>query len=511
MNTLAIVAMMIVGLLTGAAVGLGVNIMTGAIAAAIVGAFSLLLPSRHLAAVLFVMTFLVQGTVKYFADTNALAWATSGLAMVLLLRVILDSFDSSLDHKANQRSRHMAPAMAFLATYFLVFFVSLLANQPALPQVLSSIRNALPMVSILLAAYWLSWSPQQLTSLWTFIAVTAVLQLPLVMYQHFFIAAERSSQGWDAVVGTMGGSRDGGGMNSILVIYCLAGLSFVLARVRRNLASWKLGWATALIVFAVIALGEVKAAFVWMAMVLVFFYGNEIFRRPGRAIIYVVLGAVLFSSLIYVYEALYWQDQKLEQRTIASKIEKMSGYFFDPSNVNYRTGEVSRGASIALWVNDEKSNVLHRAIGFGPGASKSVGTLGQGEVAIRYSPLHIDATTSAVILWDTGIAGLVTYLAALLALLWSGWRLRSRMVLGGAEASLLDTGLITLAIMMTLLIYNKTLIDEPTAQMLLFFSAGTILRMQKIAHQKVPVPARHGSGSRPPSGQFQSRSKQRYT
>jgi hypothetical protein len=489
-------------ILVGAVVGLNVNLFTGLLAGLIGAAAFFLIPTWTVACVLFVLTFVVQGTVKSFLGSNMLGWAASGLGLILLVRVLLDGMVGSARNSSTSSGRNQGPAMVMLVLYLVVFALSMVVNWPPLLQAVSAAKNVLPMLAILFAVYRLQWTLAQMTKLWLLVLVITFLQLPFAVYQHFFVAASRATQGWDSVVGTMGGNQDGGGLNAMLVTFCLSGLAYMLARVRHGLSSSFVGWITTIVVLAIIALGEVKAAFVWLPLVFLFFFGAQALRNPLKAVAYVMVSGVVITALFVAYEQLYWKGDKLSQGTVTERIEKMSSYFFDVTNVNYRTGEISRGASLALWWQDSKSNVLTRTIGFGPGASKSFSVLGKGEVAKRYSPLNLDATTTAVHLWDTGLLGALAYAGALLLVLLQGWRLHRDKSLDPASAAMLEASVVTLAMMCTLLIYNRTLTDEPPAQLLLYFAFGTVLRISysvktATAHKPIGVAYRQAAMLRP--------------
>lgn len=468
-------------MLTGAIVGMGSLVAIGVFSALLFAVFALFLPSKVLTEFLFVLTFLVQGSAKFFAGITTLGWAAAGLAILLALRVIAELGhvrSSKLDLGKQSRP---SLTLVFLFSYLTCFATSLAINWPPVLQVLSAAKNALPMLSIVLALVALPWDSKAATRLWLLLLATAFIQLPIVVYQHFFVASSRVTQGWDSVVGTMGGSPEGGGLNAMLVIFCLSALAFALARVKAKLSSPILGWLTACVVLAVITLGEVKAAFIWMPLVFLYFFGRSALANPAKAAVYATLSALAIASLFTAYQQMYWQGNKLGGQSLGDRIEKMSGYFFDPNNIDYRTGEVSRAASLALWWTDSHANIATRLIGYGPGASKSISKLGQGEVAARFAPLNIDATSAAVYLWDTGAFGFAAYVCMMLFALVEGRKLLKRRVLDPVNATALDAAVITIALMMSLIIYNRTLTDEPTVQLLLYFAIGTVLGLRRQA------------------------------
>jgi len=460
----------------GAVLALGSPLFSAALLAMVLGVYALFVSSWSLFVFLFVLTFYIQGSVKFFVGSNALGWATAGLGLLLLVKVIYESAGTRAPRDTGRRALPPA-ALVALTIYLLIFAGSVIINLPSPLQFVSAFKNAIPMVSVLAAVYLLPWNTDRLNFVWKLLLGGVFVQLPLVVYQHFFVADQRKTQGWDAVVGTLGGNPEGGGLNAMLIVFCLAGLAYAIARVRQCRSPAWMGWITGLCVVAIVMLGEVKAAFVWMPLVFLFFFGRVIARRPGRALAFAAVGAVLLGSIFFAYQKFYWKGTTKADDTLAQKISRQSTYFFDPSNIDFRTGEVSRGASLAIWWGDAKAHTLSRSIGYGPGASKSVSILGLGEVARRYYPLSIDATACAVLLWDVGIAGFLAYSAMIFLGLFAGVRLvRASRRMDGQTVPLIEASIVTLGLLSTFLIYNRSLTDEPTAQFLLYFTLGVILR-----------------------------------
>lgn len=494
-DALVIVGSAIAVLLGGAIVALGAPLLTGALLAIATGVLTLCVSTWAATACLFVLTFFIQGSVRFVAGTNVLSWATSGLALILLAKVLYTRL--GVRQRAVIGGNHVEPfvklALSGLVAYLLLFVITALVNQSPVLQLIAAFRNTVPMLAVLAVMHWSPWTTSQLRSLWILLLAGLFLQLPIVAYQHFVIAAARKTQGWDAVVGTLGGNPEGGGLNAMLVIFAFAGLAFTLARVRYRLSKPLFGWLVGLVVAIIIGLGEVKAAFVWGPFVLMYFLGRDLMRRPFRTFAYAAGALVLVGALFVAYQEFYWQAKSRAHDSIVDRIAAQSDYFFNPRNIDFRTGEVSRAASLAIWWNDPSADVLRRTLGYGPGASKSVSVLGAGEVAKRYSPLAVDATTAVVLLWDTGVAGFLLYTGMLIFAVLAGLRLtRLELDTNPDDASLIDASVVTLVLLTTLLVYNRTLADEPTVQFLTYLCMGTIFRYSTVALPNARLPSPRG-------------------
>ncbi|NVE00004.1 hypothetical protein [Massilia sp. BJB1822] len=433
---------------------------------------------------LFVMTFLIQGTLLYFLNLRQATWVAVGMAVLFLLRILMDKTVERAPARPSGRRLWVMPALAlFLCGYGLSF----VANRPGTAQLVASIKSVWPMFGVLLAFYLRRWDERYLRKLWQLLLWITVLQLPIVLYQHFFVAGKRL-QGFDSVVGTFGGSVSAGGLSSVMVVFVIVAIAYALACWNRGLLSNKAVLGFSLLALVVILMGEVKAAFIWLPIALVFVLRQRALKNIFNLIGYSCLAAVLIGLIYYFYNILYWNDHMSHLNTVADKLSVGGGYFFDVNNINYASGEISRGASLALWYQDPVAGLLQRLLGFGPGASKT-GALGMGVIARRYAPLHVDATAVAVLLWEVGICGLLAYLGMLGAGLRAAWRFIRAGQGSAHQLAAMETCCAMLILSLSLLFYNRTMLDEPTMQLLLLFCLGYIVQTVRFTPQPAAGPA----------------------
>ena len=440
------------------------------------------LPLHGLFWCLFILTFLIQGSAVYFLRLRPAAWLPFGLAILFFCRALLDLVVQ------RQRSVRLRPGdgsgVALAATLFLAAFaLSLVFNRTPKAQIFSSIKAMLPMFSVLFALYWFQWKEAHLERSWRLLFWVVLAQLPVVLYQHFFVATATT---FDSVVGTFGGTPGWGGNSAILVYFTVLAMAYAAARWQAGQMSGKAMAALMTVGLAIILLGEVKAAFVWLPLALAWVLRRRILRSAAAFIGFAVLVAAFVGTTYTVYETLYWGKHVQSARDVAEKLDRGGGYFFDPNNINYRTGEVSRAASLALWARDPLATTPRRLVGYGPGASKPAGLLGSGEVAKRYVPLHLDATALAVLLWDVGLLGAVAYGAMLLFALLAAWRYVRRGEGTAAQRAIADTCVAAMFLFLMMLVYNRALMDEPTAQLLLMMCMGSIVQLCRFGSKPPP-------------------------
>ncbi len=471
-----------IALLLGAVIGLGSPVLVIILAGAVFGIMGfLLLDSYRMLVIVFVLTFIVQGSVASFFGNRQAAWVVIGLAVLFILRAVLDRQFAKRREEPGVKTFADTAALVALTGYAMIFAASTIYNRPGVAQLVVAVKSAWPMIGVLLALVWFRWSIERQKTLWQILLGVAMLQLPVVAYQHFVVAKSRLATSHDAVVGTFGGSMGGGGNSALLVLFMIGLMCYVLARWDRGLMSGKRVILFSIVSIVVILLGEVKAAFVWMPIAFCFVLRRRMMRNLFAFIGYSTLIVVVAGAIWSTYSALYWSKDITNQSTVTGALEASGGYFFDPNEINHKTGEVGRAAAVALWVDDKAATVGSRLIGYGPGAVKGGPGLGSGKLAARFAPLHVDPTTLATLLWDVGVLGTITYIGLFVFVLMAGSR-RLRQRDGSPEAAaMVEAAQAILILITSLIIYNRTLMDDPATQLLFVFAAGTVLQAARFS------------------------------
>ena len=480
------VPLMLLAAFLGAVIGLDAPVLVAFLSAMVFAVMVfVMLNTNGMLLVMFVLTFIVQGSALYFGHIRQAPWIAVGMAGLFFMRALLElTTQNRVDNKL-KRNPAAGNVLVGLSLYLACYFCSMAVNRPPVGQVIASIKSMMPMFGVLMALYWFHWTTPRMERLWKLMLVITICQLPVVLYQHFVVAARRS-QGFDSVVGTFGGVEGGGGLSAIMVVFVITTLAYGLARWNRGLTDNKNTAIFVAIVFAIILLGEVKASFVWLPLVSFIVLRKRAMKNVLTLITYGAVTSVLLLTIYVAYNAMYWGNLKGNQGTVSEKLNRTGGYFFDTRNVDYLTGEVSRGASLGLWANDRNASLPKRLIGYGPGASKTGGALGKGEVARRFEPLAIDSTTMAVLLWDVGILGAMAYSSLMLVGIWTALRFLWSGRGSEHQKAMVETSLAVMLVLCSLLIYNRSLTDEPTLQLLFLFVLGSVVQAARYPDD-VPV------------------------
>jgi len=434
----------------------------------------LVLKMRTLVGLVSVITTVVAGVVVYYFGVDAAMWVPYAAAIALYARYIAQrTISTRTDH---DHLRWPAPAM-LMALFVTFMLVTSVANGIPAAQFLVALKNygAMWLVAIVVASL-----PNVVNTISSFekgAVALSLLQLPFVLQQAF------STRNWDAAVGTFGGDPNGGGATGILMVFSIVGIL-------SSISLWQSGriglLANAVVIsvnVVVVALAEVKGFFLLFPLALLIQQWPTVRRRPIQ-FIGLMSGAVLIVYfLVGAYEQLYIaRSPGWRQLSATASIQRSFGYFFDGTSLNFVTGEVSRGASIMLWLNDVQTDLLRRLVGYGAGASRPKSTVAIGEIAMRFAPLNISATSIAQLLWDTGIVGATMFALALL----TAFQLAVRMAKRATDIlvkSQLKTMSAVFGLLIPFLIYDRSLVDQPAMQLLaaLLFGWLVALRRQEAA------------------------------
>ena len=476
---MTILAALLLTMLLGAVIALGAVQLTVLLTGLLVFVpLVLFINTRMLLPVVFVLVFVVQGTVEYFLHMRLAVWMASGVCGLFFLRALLelatqDRIRTSGAMRVSGGGAILAAGCLYLAFYF--FSLSLGHARPI--QIVSTLRFTLPMWGVLFALYWFDWSEHRLVQLWNLMVIVMVLQFPVVLFQHFF---NMGTVGWDNVVGTFGS-----GMSPILVMFTLATMMYLLARWARGLTPIYVVVLAGIVAFAVIILGEVKAVLFWFPVGIMWVVRRRMLRNVLAFVMFSCI-AFAFCSVTYTaYKAMYWGAAHGKDDTMSEKIDSISAYVVDPNNINYRTGEISRGAGLMLWYTDTLPTTMERMIGFGPSAAMIGASTGKGVVAQRYHPLMIGSTTLAVLLWDVGIIGAIVYVSIFIITIVTGYRFVRKGEASPLVLVLVDTSTGVVALLMSTLIYDQKLLYEPPLQLLWLFCVGTIVQCCRFRRQPV--------------------------
>lgn len=483
---------------------LGIVLITPLLAAvnAVVGPYAVL-PYVGLAALLvfFVLPLdllvllalfassVVIGLLDYFAGISQAFWLPYLMGLLFAMRALVERLKPehrpaglrlpgpALQSLPQLRSGAVqGPRVLTLLAlgYLLTGVFSTLIALPSFGQVFVAAKNYWFMWGVLLVLLWCPLPERVSQRFWTLLIIVGCLQWPVAAYQRFFIASKRTdAAAWDAVVGTFGGNPQTGGHSAAMALVLCLGVGTLIWRMREKRLSPLWGWLLVLTCIAPIALAEVKAAFIWLALVFLLLFARQVARQPFRATLTLILGAVLLTGVGWVYKTAFYESQG--SQTFEQIYEKQLKYAFDPNDYRAEFGRLGRVASLGFWwqKHEAASDPLHFFLGHGLGASRGASALGMGDEARKYS-VALDTTGASTLLWDVGLIGTAAFVGLLAVGGVFGVRLsRDERFSAGRRETLFLSG--TVLVLSTLgVFYNRDAIDTPVVQLLVYFSLGQI-------------------------------------
>jgi hypothetical protein len=479
-----IATVMVVGLLVplmaavGALMGPYVSV---AFIALIAAALSFAIPTNLLVLGCFLAGSLLAGMLEYFAGITQAYWLPYLMGALLVGRALIANArphpriagETARTSRKRVGALHLITWMA-IAYIAVVLFGSLMALPPLL-QVIVAAKNYFFLWGVLLILVCGHSKESDSFNFWTTVAVVACIQWPVVIYQRYVVAAgRRDAAAWDAAVGTFGGNPESGGHSPGMAFVCCLAVAIIVSRMRDK----KLGTLSGIlfIVLSVIplALAEVKAAFVWLALIFLIFFAKQVTTQPFRAISTLVIGASLLGGLGLIYKTTY--QAAGGGSTIQEVYDRQIRYTFDPDEYRSDLKRLGRMTAIVYWWqrHDLAQDPIGMLFGHGIGASRSSSSLAVGELA-RKLPVPVDINAASTLLWDVGLLGAMAFAALLAVAAIAALRLSKNTDLSATwrESALLSTCVLVIAL--SSLLYNRDAIDDVVVQTLLYFAIGQTL------------------------------------
>lgn len=463
-----------IALLTGFITALGVKQLDMLWIAALGGVALLALSSDVLIWSITILVLLVVGQAMYFAGFNQAIWVPYGLGMLLFLRMPMAYANSPFSRL--RFSPHLVwPALVFLGAVLLSMLVNM--SQPI--QAFRAAKSYIFLWSIFfLIAYW-EVRLDTLGRIWRFCILAAFFQVPLVLYQYFFIASKRSNLGglhgvsWDAIVGGFGGNPMGGGASGTMAWFLVFVTVLSVAMFRRGLMSKLL--LTGVLAASAIAVGlaEVKVVVVLLPLGMGALLIPYFRRNPFMVLLGLVVSVIVVFAILVLYGYMHSNAGSFNF-DVLKVLNDAFWYSIDPSYINFVTGEMGRLASIVHWWHENGfEDPLHTLFGHGPGASSISGVFGAGEVARQYS-FGINRSTLSIFLWDIGLFGVLSYLLIIVRGMFLAFKASRTANLEPFQAAVLEAIFGGLFMVLVMLPYGKDVTEIPALGVLLMLLLGYV-------------------------------------
>lgn len=468
---------LVVAVLFGLASATGSLLLVAAVGAPLALAATLALRIEHVVILLLLAASVIGGALAYFGRVGQAQWLPAGIGLVLYLHLLLQRIRSPGQWRS-------PPALMVLTALFAILAVgSTLWSGSDLVAWLYGLRHYFALASLMFVLALLPLEPCLIDRLWKLALLVVLVQPAVAAYQYFFVGSARLQQGlggeaWDAVVGTMGGSQEGGGHSAALGFFVVAGFVVALTLWKRgSMRAWQVA-VLGLTALSTIFLAEVKFMALLMPLAVLLALRGQFLRRISLMVAGLLVIVAVVAGMPVLYSKLHYERSGRPPVSAA----EFYGQFLnsvEPNLINRQTGEMGRGTQIVFWADQHDIAREPKELLIGHGmASTNLSRIGVGDVARRYLPTTVGTNTGVLLLWEVGLIGLTVAILALLVGSRQSFVFARQDSIPVRHRAYLEAGAILLLLSVPMLFYKHLALKSAAVQFLLFLSAGQVLFWQ---------------------------------
>lgn len=463
---------LIVGALIGAAVALNLWVFVAPILGLFLGLLLLSIDARLLFGGALLLVYVIVGCATTFAGIGHALWVPYFFGLFFYVKLITDR----LVAPPAQRRGPIAPFIALIVLFaFWVVVVAVLNEQEPLQFLIAS-RHYLHLWSLMLGCMWVLDGEKHFIRVWQFLVAVAVLQLPFSIYEYVVFGGRMVQHGeksWDAVVGTFGGLEEGGGQSATMGFFLVFSIILALTMGRvRALPRW-LAYLTVLACLASMALAEVKVmVLVYLPMAVVLAFRRDLARNPARFLALVAGAAATGALIMSAYVMIHYQRVAPGAAVSAeSTLREVLHREVDPDFYDPRRGTMGKIALVFhWWRRNNFDDPIKFAAGHGAG-STLISRFYVAEV-VKENQVRVDRHIISILLWETGLTGLVIFAALLGSGALTSFRLAKDPRIPEVSRAMLDVGGVGLLLGLASFIDNRFVLSFPTASTLMMVLLG---------------------------------------
>lgn len=308
-------------------------------------------------------------------------------------------------------------AMAFI----IVAIVSTAVNWDGPGVAVTGLKGYFQMWVFFFGLLQIRWKPDVFRSLPRSILYLAFLQLPFVLHQYIFLVPKRIGIGGgivpaDVVSGTFGASLYGGGSNAVLAAFMMVVIACLFGLWKHGSLSKARTIAMSLLFLSPLFVNEAKISAVYLPLIYVILFYQDIVKRPWR---FLMSGVAMLALMAALLTALALAQPSGKLHSVSDLIQFT--FSRQTASIEERSGasELSRWTALTFWAKEHvHSNPVNILIGHGPGASRVSDSgldLATTLAEKHYGGLPIGYTALSALLWDTGVLGLFSILGMFFA------------------------------------------------------------------------------------------------
>lgn len=416
-------------------------------------------------------TLVINGVVGLALPALAkVSWLFSLLGFFLLVGGLLGQFTTR---------KVRTPMPGFIVMLLIMMFASIATSflgQGTLLEIFAGTKRTYQLWGLMLAVALMPIDSDAYRRIGTwlkFLFVVGLLQLPAGLFERIVLVPKRIGMGngvvpIDIVSGTFEASLEGGGSSSVMCIFLIVVLSYVLAAWRENAIKTGRMVIFVLLLGAPLFIGETKLVLVLLPMMFILVFISEIRRNPVIAAFAMAVAGLLTVVLLWIYFAAF----AVQNNTPAQQLQKAIDYNFGSVGY-YDRYSLNRTTAMTFWLGQHgTAHPVETIFGHGIGSSYAgAGTLAPGHLNQRYRSMGINLTGLSTLLWDTGLLGTSLFIAALLA----AWRASAQMAktaVSGIARARLTAVRVSLACIAFALLYSNSMFAGMSHETILAFTFG---------------------------------------
>ena len=364
---------------------------------------------RLLMIVTLVGGLVVAGVTQlYVPQLQLVRWAFAASAMLLLVHVFLQAA------KNNSLSFRIDSSIMFWALIFIfILMFSAALQSVSFSVALISMKGYLQLWGAFFALALLPWTTEQMKKLPLFLVVIALIQIPFVLHQYFFLVPLRMGISdvaglvpIDIVSGTFGGKITHGGANAALTVLCFITASGVLSFWKNHQISTQKFLLLIFLVAFPAFINSTKISMFYLLAILFMTYYDEIHLHPVKFVTRLFITLVL--CVVLAYSVISSLPENAQVSSLADLYEQTYAYNIEDDNI--RDNNLSRSGTIKAWTDPVKPHLFKDMIvGYGIGSSRIIDSEAGRRISNKINVERPTGVTAlAALIWETGILGVLT-------------------------------------------------------------------------------------------------------
>jgi len=421
---------------------------------------------------LFVLGFLVVGPVIYFFGFSKILWIFFLVSVFIFIGLFFSENKFS--------NLNSVPVFIIIVLLFFLFIIlGVIINYSSIGSAILSLRWYFFVWPIMFVFMLGDTGLKLVDRIWRFLLLVAALQFPIVLCFYFFVSlpSKRASP-WDAVVGTFPGAIDDGGQSAAMGLFVIVMILAAYALWRAKKISANRFLIQAVCGVMTLAFAEVKAVVLLLPVLFVLYHGRDIFRRPVKAGLPVLVALCVTVLLLSAYKLIHYDQVKRAEEVgkyVDISVTERVVRSVSPQQKIEGVTSINRVSSLALWGEENliSKDILHALFGYGIGATQT-SSVWSGEIAKLY-PYPMEASSSVILLWETGLFGHILFVLMLLYAARESSRLSKSDFIPDLYQIFLRVGYVALLLLIITLPYKNFILRSVPIQLLLALLLGQIL------------------------------------